>query len=167
MSSSPPKLRISIALFNLQRSDKRETPMNSIHAIIWCFSDGSSSKNFLPPSFVFLVVLLQRKPPSNQLTIIIEMLSREYKTNQKTQFISAPESYERQLRDFPSVLSSANNDGRIRTRCYPLVANSLFGTSIFIPHICTKKMTQFNIGQYLAVGVAYLVLGWCLFSIKY
>ena len=54
MSSTPPNLRISIALFNLQRSDKREIPMNTIHAIIWCFCDVSSSTNFLRPSLVQL-----------------------------------------------------------------------------------------------------------------
>ena len=96
MSSTPPNLRISIALFNLQRSGKREIPMNTIHAIIWCFWDISSSPNFFRPSFVQLYGLEAwfsshnsskiflwyccRKPSSNQLTIIIEMLSsRQWK----------------------------------------------------------------------------------------
>ena len=105
--------------------------MNTIHAIIWCFCDVSSSTNFLRPSLVQLYGLehdFQATTPPREGFSYIDIVAesrrainwqsssrcwaaangREYKTNQKTQFISAPQSYERQLPDFPLVLSSAN-----------------------------------------------------------
>ena len=46
--------------------------------------------------------------PIKRPNLYLQILTQPIKTNQKTQFISAPQSYERQLPDFPLVLSSAN-----------------------------------------------------------